>query len=75
MESKDELVFVDFFSFIQCPLQFATNIARKLSKVTKGILVTNVACNLVAKTSQKMCFSDFVKDNDEHFFGMVITNF
>jgi len=44
MESKDELEFVDFF-FIQYLLSFVTNIAYDLFKATKGILVTNVACN------------------------------
>ncbi len=38
MESKDELLFVDFF-FIQYPLSFATNITCNLSKATKGKLV------------------------------------
>jgi hypothetical protein len=42
MESKDEFVFVDFFVH-PIPLSFATNIT--LSKATKGILVTNVACD------------------------------
>jgi hypothetical protein len=42
MESKDELVFVDFF-VPPIPLSFATNITCDLSKVIKGILVTNVA--------------------------------
>ncbi len=44
MESKDEVVFVDFFIH-SMPLSFATNITCDLSKVTKGILVANVVCN------------------------------
>jgi hypothetical protein len=44
MESKDELVFVDFL-FIQYPLSFVINITCDLSKATKGIIVTNVICN------------------------------
>ncbi len=45
MESKDELVFVDFFSFIQYLLSFATNVSCDLSKATNEILVANVACD------------------------------
>jgi hypothetical protein len=41
MESKDELVFVDFFIH-PIPLSFVTNITCDLSRVIKGILVTNV---------------------------------
>jgi hypothetical protein len=41
MESKDELVFIDFFVHL-IPLSFATNITWDLSKVTKGILVAYV---------------------------------
>jgi hypothetical protein len=44
MESKDELVFVDFFIH-PIPLSFVTNITCDLFKVIKGILVTNVVCN------------------------------
>jgi hypothetical protein len=44
MESKDELVFVDFF-FIQYRLSFATNVSCNLSKLTNEIFVTNFACN------------------------------
>ncbi len=44
MESKDELVFVDFFVH-PVPLPFVTNITCNLSKATKGILVANVACD------------------------------
>jgi hypothetical protein len=44
MESKDEVVFVNFFIH-PIPLLFATNITCDLSKVIKGILVANVACN------------------------------
>ncbi len=36
MESKDELVFVDFFSFIQYLLLFMINIACNLFKTMKG---------------------------------------
>jgi hypothetical protein len=43
------------FFFIQYPLLFTTNITCDLSKVTKGILIANVACdkNLVEETSKK----------------------
>jgi hypothetical protein len=41
MESKDELVFVDFFIH-PIPLSFAIDITCNLSKVTKGILIANV---------------------------------
>jgi hypothetical protein len=41
MESKDELVYVDFF-FHPIHLSFATNVSCNLSKVTNEILVTNV---------------------------------
>jgi hypothetical protein len=44
MESKDELVFVDFFVH-PIPLSFTINITCDLSKVTKGILVANVVCD------------------------------
>jgi hypothetical protein len=44
MESKDELVFVDFFIH-PIPLVFATNITCDLSKAIKGILVANVICD------------------------------
>jgi hypothetical protein len=44
MESKDELVFVDFFVH-PIPLLFVINIQCNLSKVTNGIFVTNVACD------------------------------
>jgi hypothetical protein len=44
MESKDELVIVDFF-FHPIPLSFVTNIVCNLSKVTKGILVAIVICD------------------------------
>jgi hypothetical protein len=44
MESKDELVFVDF-SFIQYPLSFVINFACDLCKANKEILVVNDACN------------------------------
>jgi hypothetical protein len=44
MESKDELVFVDFF-FHLIPLSFVINITCDLSKAIKGILVTNVIYN------------------------------
>ncbi len=44
MESNDGLVFVDFFIY-PIPFSFVTNITCDLSKVTKGILVANVACN------------------------------
>jgi hypothetical protein len=44
MESKDELVFVDFFVHL-IPLLFASNITCNLSKATNGILVANVACD------------------------------
>jgi hypothetical protein len=55
MESKHYLL---NFSFIQYLLLLAINIACDLSKATKWILVTNVACdkNLVAKTSKKYVF-------------------
>jgi hypothetical protein len=43
MESKDELVFVDFF--FQYPLSFTTNVTCNLSKATNEILVTNVVCD------------------------------
>jgi hypothetical protein len=44
MESKDELTIVDFFIH-PLLLSFAINITCNLSKVTKGILVTNVTCD------------------------------
>jgi len=44
MESKDELVFVDFFVH-PISLSFATNITCNLFKVIKGILVANVGCD------------------------------
>jgi len=44
MESKDELVFVDFF-LIQYLLLFATNVSCNLSKATNEILVANVTYN------------------------------
>jgi hypothetical protein len=44
MESKDELVFVDFFVH-PVPLSFATNITCDLCNVTKGFLITNVVCD------------------------------
>jgi hypothetical protein len=44
MESKDEVVFVDFIVH-PIPLLFVTNITCDLSKATKGILVANVGCN------------------------------
>jgi hypothetical protein len=44
MESKDELVFVDF-PFIQYPLSFTIHVACDLFKAIKGILVANVVCN------------------------------
>jgi len=45
--------------FIQYPLSFMINITCNLSKATKGILVTNVACdsNLVVETIENRCFS------------------
>jgi hypothetical protein len=43
MELKDVVVFVDFFVH-PIPL-FVFNITCDLFKATKGILVTNVACN------------------------------
>jgi hypothetical protein len=42
MESKDELVFFEFF-FFQYPLSFATNVSCDLSNMTNEILVANVA--------------------------------
>jgi hypothetical protein len=44
MESKDELCICWFF-FHPIPLSFMTNVPCNLSKVIKGILVTNVACD------------------------------
>jgi hypothetical protein len=44
MVSKDEFVFVDLF-FHPIPLSFMTDVACDLSKMIKGILVTNVACD------------------------------
>jgi hypothetical protein len=44
MESKDELVFVDFVVH-PIPLSFATNITCDLFKATKRILVANIAYN------------------------------
>jgi hypothetical protein len=44
MESKDELVFVDFFVHL-IPLLFMINITCDLSKEIKGILVFNVTCD------------------------------
>jgi hypothetical protein len=44
MESRDELVFVNFF-FIQYPLSFATNVSCDLFKEINKILVANVACD------------------------------
>jgi hypothetical protein len=43
MESKDELVFVDFLVHL-IPFVFVTNITCDLFKMTKGILVANVTC-------------------------------
>jgi hypothetical protein len=45
MESKDELVFVDFFFSSNTLFLFAINIAFDLFKLSKRILVTNVAYN------------------------------
>jgi hypothetical protein len=42
MESKDELVFVDFFFH---PLSFATNVSCDLSKATNETLLANVICD------------------------------
>ncbi len=44
MESKDELIFVDFFVH-PIHFSFVTNITCNLSKAIKGILVTNVVCD------------------------------
>jgi hypothetical protein len=44
MELKDEFIFVDLFIH-SIPLSFVTNITCDLSKVTKGILIANVACD------------------------------
>jgi hypothetical protein len=54
MESKDELVFVDFF-FIQYPLLFTTNVSCDLSKATYKISIANIAYNyiLIVETNRK----------------------
>ncbi len=46
------------FSFIQYPWLFITNITCDLSKVTKGILITNVTCNQnLQRLLENRCFS------------------
>ncbi len=44
MESKDELVFVNFFVH-PILLSFVINITCDLSKVTKRIIIANVVCD------------------------------
>jgi hypothetical protein len=52
MESKDELVFINFFVH-PILLSFATNITCDLSKAIKGILIATIAYdqNFVLETS------------------------